>query len=212
MDLAQCRYIVVEGLIGAGKTSLAKQLSTHLQALPILESPESNPFLAKFYQDPSRYALQTQLSFLLQRTEQLAPLQQLDMFSTQVVSDYMLAKELIFAEQNLSDEEWRLYRSIYQSYSPEAPRPDLVIYLQLPVSIAMQRIQQRARSYETGIEEQYLKQLAERYSRYFHSYDDSPLLIVNASQLNLVDDDGDFELLLQCIKQMRGGREFFNKG
>ncbi|WP_137939509.1 deoxynucleoside kinase [Chitinivorax sp. B] len=211
MDLAQCRYIVVEGIIGAGKSSLAKQLASHLHALPMLESPESNSFLAKFYQDPSRYALQTQLSFLLQRTEQLTPLQQLDLFSAQVVADFMLGKELIFAELNLSEEEWRLYRSIYQLYGPKAPKPDLVIYLQLPVPVALQRIQQRARSYETGIEEHYLKQLSERYSRFFHSYDDSPLLIVNAAQLNLVDDEGDFELLLQCIKQMRGRREFFNR-
>lgn len=212
MLLENCRYIVVEGPAGAGKTELARKLAERLHASTLLETPETNPFLSKFYRDQPRYALPTQLTFLLQRAERIAQLVQADLFATQTVADFMLDKELLFAELTLTDEELRLYKSIYSLYGPKVPRPDMVIYLQAPVQQLQQRLQQRSNSYEQDISEHYLKQLCDSYSRFFHQYDASPLLIVNSSNLNFVDSAEDFELLLHCIRQMRGGREFFNRG
>ncbi|MFO1379520.1 MAG: deoxynucleoside kinase [Chitinivorax sp.] len=212
MQLENCRYIVVEGPAGAGKTELARKLAEHLHATPLLEKPETNPFLAKFYRDPPRYALPTQLTFLLQRAEQIAQLVQGDLFGSPTVADYMLDKELLFAELTLSDEELRLYKSLYSLYSPKVPRPDLVIYLQAPVQHLQQKLQTRANPYGQDIGEGYLKQLSESYSRFFYAYEQSPLLIVNSAKLDFVDSAEDFEVLLHCLRQMRGGREFLNRG
>lgn len=212
MQLENCSYIVVEGPAGAGKTELARKLAEHLHATTLLEKPETNPFLAKFYRDPPRYALPTQLTFLLQRAERIAQLVQGDLFAGQTVADFMLDKELLFAELTLSDEELRLYKSLYSMYSPKVPRPDLVIYLQAPVQQLQQKLQARANTYEQNISEGYLKQLTESYGRFFYQYDSSPLLIVNSAKLNFVDSSEDFELLLHCLRQMRGGREFLNRG
>ncbi len=205
------RYIVVEGPIGVGKTSLARRLSERFQAGLMLEDADANPFLPRFYQDMERYALQTQLFFLFQRASQVRDLKQLELFGHATVADFLLDKDPLFARLNLSDEEYRLYQQIYAHLQPQTPTPDLVIYLQAPVASLIERVRRRGVAYEAPITEDYLEQLAESYSRYFYQYDASPLLIVNCEHLDFVDQPQDFELLLERIGQMRGGREFFNR-
>jgi deoxyguanosine kinase len=206
------RYIVVEGPIGAGKTSLARLLAERDGAELLLEEPQNNPFLAGFYHDPRRWALATQLFFLFQRVNQLSGLSQLDLFERRTVADFLLDKDPLFARINLSDDEFALYQRIYSHLAPQAAVPDLVIYLQAPVDTLMARVRRRAASYERGITEDYLARLAQAYGRFFHEYDAAPLLIVNSRNLNFVDRPGDFDLLLQRISNMRGAREFFNFG
>ena len=206
------RYIVVEGPIGAGKTSLARLLAERGGAELLLEEPQNNPFLAGFYQDPRRWALATQLFFLFQRANQLSGLSQLDLFEQRTVADFLLEKDPLFARINLSDDEFALYQRIYSHLAPQAVVPDLVIYLQAPVDTLMARVRRRAASYERGISEDYLARLTQAYGRFFHEYDAAPLLIVNSRNLNFVDRPGDFDLLLQRISNMRGAREFFSLG
>ena len=206
------RYIVVEGPIGAGKTSLARLLAERGGADLLLEEPQNNPFLASFYQHPRRWALATQLFFLFQRANQLSGLSQLDLFERRTVADFLLEKDPLFARINLSDDEFALYQRIYSHLAPQAAVPDLVIYLQAPVDTLMARVRRRAASYERGITEDYLARLAQAYGRFFHEYDAARLLIVNSRNLNFVDRPGDFDLLLQRISNMRGAREFFNFG
>jgi len=206
------RYIVVEGPVGAGKTSLARLLAERGGAELLLEEPQSNPFLAGFYQDPRRWALATQLFFLFQRANQLSGLSQLDLFQRHTVADFLLEKDPLFARINLSDDEFALYQRIYAHLAPQAAVPDLVIYLQAPVETLMARVRRRAAGYERGITEDYLARLTQAYGRFFHEYDAAPLLIVNSRNLNFVDRPGDFDLLLQRISNMRGAREFFNFG
>jgi len=205
------RYVVVEGPIGVGKTSLARRLSERFQAGLMLEDADTNPFLARFYQDAARYALQTQLFFLFQRAAQVRDLKQLELFGHTTVADFLLDKDPLFARLNLNDEEYRLYQQIYAHLQPQTPTPDLVIYLQAPVESLIERVRRRGVAYESPITEDYLARLAESYSRYFYQYDASPLLIVNSENLNFADQSQDFELLLERIGQMRGGREFFNR-
>ncbi len=206
------RYIVVEGPIGAGKTSLARRLAQHTGAATLLEKPDENPFLAKFYQEPLRYALATQLFFLFQRGNEVRDLAQMDLFRTSTVADYMFDKDRLFARLNLGDEEFALYQQIYHSLQLQAPEPDLVIYLQADPETLVERVQRRARPYEQTISEIYLRRLAQSYSDFFYHYEAAPVLMVNNEHLNFVDGDEDFNLLLQRIETMRGPREFFSRG
>lgn len=206
------RYVVVEGAIGVGKTSLARRLAEHIGAATLLEKPEENPFLAKFYQDPTRHALATQLFFLFQRNNEVRDLTQMDMFRQSTVADYLFEKDVLFARLNLDDAEFKLYQQIYSNLELHAPAPDLVIYLQASTSTLQTRVYKRAHSYERNISEDYLQRLTRSYSEFFHHYDAAPVLAVNSDHLDLVDNDDDFALLLQRIKDMRGPREFFSRG
>ena len=205
------RHIVVEGPIGSGKTSLATRLAERLDASLLLEDPKANPFLPQFYRDMRRYALPTQLFFLFQRVGQLESLKQPDLFGKPTIADFTLAKDPLFARLTLEDAEYQLYNRIYQHVRPQAPTPDLVIYLQASVDTLVFRVRRRGNSIETGIDEDYLRRLSEAYTRYFHDYSESPLLIVNSERLNFVDVPGHFDLLLERMNAMRGGREFFNR-
>jgi deoxyguanosine kinase len=211
-DPAQLRLIVVEGPIGAGKTSLAQRLGRHLGAQLLLEQPEANPFLERFYRDRKRYALPAQLCFLLQRAAQIAELGQLDLFQRQVITDFLLDKDALFAQLTLSDEELKLYQTIQAHIAPRAPTPDLVIYLQARVETLAERVARRANPIEAGISDSYLKALAESYASFFHRYDAAPVLIVNSEHLNPISRDEDLQLLLARIQAMRGRREYFNVG
>jgi deoxyadenosine/deoxycytidine kinase len=212
MDVDQCRYIVVEGPIGAGKTSLAVELARRLDAETLLERPQENPFLARFYGDMARYALATQLNFLFQRIDQLTGVGQLDMFGRTIVGDFLLDKDPLFARLNLTDAEYRLYEKLYAYLKPQAPAPDLVVYLQAPVATLIERVHRRGVDYERAISGHYLARLADAYSRHFYEYDAAPLLIVNSERLNFVANAQHVDLLLARIASMRGRREFFNLG
>ena len=204
------RYIVVEGPIGAGKSSLARRLAEHFGYATLLEDPGANPFLPGFYQDPTRHALATQLAFLLQRIEQLSRLGAAEARGT--VSDFMLDKDPLFAELTLEPAELEVYRALYRRMAPQAPTPDLVIYLQAAPATLLERVRRRRIDYERGLGLEYLTRVAALYARYFHDYSAGPLLVVNAEQLNFVDGDADFELLLQRIRGLRGPREYFSLG
>ena len=210
MDLEKCRYIVVEGPIGAGKTSLARVLAHHVGGEELFERPEENPFLERFYGDMARYALATQLTFLFQRADQLSGVGQFDMFRRVTVGDFLLDKDPLFARLNLTDAEYRLYEKVYSHLKPQTPTPDLVIYLQAPVETLIDRVHRRGVEFERKISASYLGRLAEAYSRHFYGYEATPLLIVNSTRLNFVDDHDHVKLLLARIGAMRGRREFFN--
>lgn len=209
--LEKYRYIAVEGPIGAGKTSLARRIADYLRADMLLENASENPFLSRFYQDPKRHALATQLFFLFQRSGQVQDLQQSDLFRHNTVADFLLDKDLLFARLNLDDDEFRLYQKIYDELQPKAPVPDLVIYLQARPDILQARVLGRGIDYERNISTDYLRRLADSYTRYFYSYTAAPLFIVNCEHLNFVHSDADFTLLMQQIQAMRGNREFFNR-
>ncbi len=203
-------HIVVEGPIGVGKTSLARRLASFTGANVLLEKPDANPFLERFYRDSARYALQTQISFLFQRARQLEELQQMDPFRTQVVSDFLLDKDVLFARLTLADDELKLYQQIHAHLKPASPTPDLVIYLQAELQTLTERVARRANPVEASIAPAYLEALADSYTRFFHGYDAAPLLVVNTEHLNPIDRDADFELLVSRIGKMRGRREHFN--
>ncbi len=212
MDIGQCHYIVVEGPIGAGKTSLTRQLAEHLAGDTLLEEPDGNPFLARFYADMPRFALPTQLTFLFQRVDQLRALAQLDLFRRPTVADFLLAKDPLFARLNLTDDEYALYAKVYAHLAPQVPAPDLVVYLQAPVDTLLARVRRRGVPFEQAIPDEYLARLADAYARFFYTYDDAPLLIVNSERLDFVHDPSHFRLLLDRIANLRGQREFFNLG
>jgi deoxyguanosine kinase len=204
------RHIVIEGSIGVGKTSLARRLAERFGATPVFEEPQANPFLERFYRDSARYALPTQLFFLFQRVNQLRDLAQRDLFDQAAVGDFLLEKDPLFARLTLSDDELSLYQQIFESLRPQAPTPDLVIYLQAQPETLIERVQRRGLPMEASISPEYLRALNEGYSRFFHHFDAAPVLIVNTEQLNPVERDADFELLLAHVAAMRGRREFFN--
>jgi deoxyguanosine kinase len=211
-DPAQLRHIVVEGPIGAGKTSLAQRLARRLEAQLVLEQPDANPFLERFYRDRRRYALPTQLCFLVQRAAQVAELGQLDMFRGQVITDFLLDKDALFARLTLSDDELKLYETIHAQIAPRAAAPDLVIYLQARAETLAERVARRANPIEAGIPESYLRALADSYASFFHKYDAAPVLIVNSEHLDPISREADLDLLLQRIEAMRGRREYFSVG
>ena len=206
------RYIVVEGPVGVGKTTLARAVAEASDAALLLEEPGGNPFLERFYENADRYALPAQLFFLFQRIDQLATLNQADLFRRATVSDFMLEKDALFARLNLKDDELKLYELIYGHLKPQAPVPDLVIYLQAAPDTLIERVQRRGAPYEKNIPDPYLIGLAEAYTRFFYQYSASPLLIVNSDRLNFVDSQDDLALLMERIAGMRGPREFFNLG
>ena len=204
------RHIVVEGPIGAGKTTLSRRLAELYDARTVLEDPASNPFLERFYRDSARYALPTQLFFLFQRVNQLRDLAQQDLFTRAVVGDFLIEKDPLFARLTLSDDELTLYQQIFDSLRPQAPTPDLVIYLQAAPDTLVDRVQTRGISMEAAISEDYLHALSEAYSRFFYHFDSAPVLIVNTEHLNPAHQDEDLALLSEHIVSMRGRREFLN--
>ncbi|MDX1454925.1 MAG: deoxynucleoside kinase [Gammaproteobacteria bacterium] len=204
------KYMVVEGPIGVGKTSLARRLAEHYGCDLVLEQADENPFLERYYRDPRQYALPTQLFFLFQRAQQLRELHQSDLFNPVRVADFLLEKDSLFAELTLEPDELNLYQQTYRHLAVNAPAPDLVVYLQAPVDVLMRRIEKRGIAYEQQIEQRYLERLTDAYARLFHNYDRSPLLIVNATQINPVDNDADFAQLVKAIESAGSGRQYFN--
>ena len=204
------RFVVVEGPIGVGKTSLAQRLAESFGGEVMLEHVEANPFLERFYRSGRSAALPAQLFFLFQRARQLEELRQSDLFSKVRVADFHFAKDRLFAEINLDREEMSLYEQISDRLQVESPVPDLVVYLQASVDALMQRIGRRGIAYERMIDRNYLEKLTDAYARYFHSYDDGPLLIVNASTIDPIHNDADYEQLFRQIERTTGGRHFFN--
>lgn len=208
--LEKAQYLVVEGPIGAGKTSLARRLAERLNAAPIMEQPESNPFLARFYADIERWALPTQLDFLFQRADLLARIAQTRQHGQRVVSDFLLEKDPLFASLNLGEDEARLYQRIFAQLHPTRVKPDLVIYLQAQPDTLIDRVRKRGMDAERRITESYLAAVSARYASFFHDYNAAPVFIVNAEVLNPVDEDDDFELILKRLQAMRGYREYFS--
>lgn len=210
MSTASPGYIVVEGPIGVGKTSLAQRLADAFDARPLIERPEENPFLERFYAARKHFALPTQLFFLFQRVRQIQELKQGDMFSTGTVADFLMDKDKLFARVNLDDDELRLYEQVHGQMNTDWPAPDLVIYLQAPIDVLMERLRKRDIPYERMIERNYLKSLVDAYTQYFYHYTAAPLLMVNASEINFVDSEADFDMLLAHIRKIKTGRHFFN--
>jgi deoxyadenosine/deoxycytidine kinase len=204
------RFIVLEGPIGVGKTSLAIKLAASLGAEQVLEQADQNPFLERFYRNPRAGALPAQLYFLFQRAQQLAALRQHDLFAPLRVADYLLEKDRLFARVTLDAEEFRLYEMVHQRLAVDVPVPDLVVYLQAPVDVLLERINRRGIRYEHYIERAYLEKLNAAYARFFHEYDAAPLLIVNAAAIDPLHNESDYEELLAAIKKMQRGRLYYN--
>ncbi len=204
------RYIVIEGPIGVGKTSLARRLSESFGSELMLEDASGNPFLERFYDDPKAGALPAQLFFLFQRAQQMQELQQHDMFSPVRIADFLMDKDRMFAELTLDADEMQLYLQVADKLDIQAPVPDLVIYLQAPVDVLRQRIIGRGIKSEQWMDKDYLIRLVDIYSRFFHHYQDAPLLIVNAAEIDPVNKEEDYQLLLNRILSMRSGRHYFN--
>ena len=204
-------YIVVEGPIGVGKTSLASRLAQEFGSELLLEKAEENPFLADFYRNPRQYALSAQLHFLLQRAQQVQDFRQADMFHGSYIADFIIDKDRLFAELTLEADELALYEQIYHHLTLDAPRPDLVIYLQAPVEILRERIARRGIAYEQQIRDDYLLRLSESYTRFFYDYDDSALLTVNTRSIDPVNNDDDYRAIVDKIENIRSGRHYFNQ-
>lgn len=203
-------FVAVEGPIGVGKTTLTKRLATTFNYDTLLEEAEKNPFLERFYEDRARHALPTQLFFLFQRAQQIQQLRQDDLFQPVRVADFLIDKDPLFAEATLDEDELNIYHQVYRQLTIDAPKPDLVIYLQASVSVLLQRIKQRGISAEQHIDDSYLETLSEAYTRFFHFYDDSPLLIVNASTIDWVNNDDAYQQLVEYILNIKQGRHYYN--
>jgi len=203
-------FVVVEGPIGVGKTTLAKRMAHSFGSNMLLEAAEENPFLEKFYENPRSAALPTQLHFLMQRTRQLKMLKQDDMFNPVRVSDFLIQKDRLFAELILDSDELDLYEQVYSNLTLDIQRPDLVVYLQAPVEVLLERINRRGVKHEKWIEAAYLERLCDAYIRFFYQYNDAPLLIVNAADIDFAHNDDEYELLLEQVLETRSGRHYFN--
>ena len=203
------QYIVIEGPIGVGKTSLTRLLAKEFNARLILEKPEENPFLSQFYRDRKKYAFQTQIFFLLNRFQQQREISQYDLFNQITLSDYLFAKDRIFSSMNLDDHELALYDQIYSLLNGQIPTPDLVIFLQAKPEVLHHRVKSRNIAYEKGVDLEYLKTLTEAYNYYFFHYDQGPLLVVDTSEIDFVNRKEDFNQLIREIKQMKKGTWYF---
>ncbi|TGD70932.1 deoxynucleoside kinase [Mangrovimicrobium sediminis] len=203
-------YIAVEGPIGVGKTTLTKRLAATFNYETLLEEAEQNPFLERFYRNREQAALATQLFFLFQRAQKIQDLRQADIFEPVRVADFLIEKDPLFARINLDREEYQLYEKVYRQLTIDAPRPDLVIYLQASTDVLLSRIESRGIAAEQAIERAYLERLNEVYSEFFLYYDGAPLLIVNASQIDLVSGDRDYSHLVDYLLDIRSGRHYFN--
>ena len=206
------RYVAIEGVIGVGKTSLARLLAERFRARLVLEEPEANPFLADFYKDPRRYAFQTQMFFLISRYKDLRDRVHPDLFHEGIVADYLFQKDRIFANLNLSDRELMLYDAIAPHLESEVPAPDLVVYLQASPERILERIQQRGRTYEKLMDPKYTATLAEAYNYFFFHFRDAPLLVVNTDEMNFVDRTNDLEDLIARIVSHKEGVAYVNPG
>ena len=203
-------YIAIEGPIGVGKTSLARSLAFSLGYETLFELPEDNPFLERFYADPKAYALPTQLHFLFQRFSQLEEVMQRDLFNSSRIADFLIDKDPLFAEVNLDTHELELYKKVYQNLSRKLPQPDLVVYLQAPTSVLLDRIRKRGIDAEQSISEAYLEQLNSVYMDYFHQFQKTALLVVNAAEIDFVADSNQYARLVERILNTGNGRHFFN--
>ena len=210
MNKHNLKYIAVEGPIGVGKTSLAQRLSDEFGSTLLLEHVDDNPFLERFYQNPREAALSTQLYFLLQRTKQLQEFKQADIFSPVRVADFLIEKDRLFAQVTLNASEYELYEQIYSHLTIDAPKPDLVVYLQAPVEILLQRIRKRGRGYERLVETAYLEQLNEAYAKFFYDYDGAPGWRGKARDSDGRNNDKDYEQLLGEILNTEAGKRYFN--
>jgi len=210
MNSSRPDFIVVEGPIGVGKTSLAKRLAESFDSELLLEGADENPFLERYYKKPGEAALPTQLFFLFQRARQMQELRQHDLFRPVRVADFLMEKDRLFAELTLQEDEFDLYEQVYANMTIDAPIPDLVIYLQAPVEVLLQRINKRGIDAEKRISQAYLQRLVDGYTSFFYQYNSAPLLVVNASEIDLVNNTQDYELLLGQVQSIRSGRHYFN--
>ena len=203
-------FIVIEGPIGVGKTTLAKKLANSFGSEILLEGADENPFMSKFYENPKAAALSTQLFFLLQRAKQMQDLRQGDMFNPVRIADFLMEKDRLFAELTLDEDELKLYEQVYAQLTIDVPEPDLVVYLQAPVEVLLQRIENRGLQNERLIEAAYLQRLSDSYVDFFHHYSDAPLLIVNAAEIDFANNENDYQQLLERLKSVRSGRHYYN--
>ncbi len=203
-------FIAIEGSIGVGKTTLAKKLAASFKHATLLEEAEQNPFLEKFYRNREQAALATQLFFLFQRTQKIQDMRQTDIFDPARVADFLMEKDPLFARVNLDRDEYQLYEKVYRQMTIDAPKPDLVVYLQASTDVLLARIEQRGLAIERDIDRGYLERLNEVYSEFFLYYDDAPLLIVNASEIDLANSAEDYKDLVDYLLDIRSGRHYFN--